>query len=1254
MKTATRRKFIRNASLTATGVYFISPIAEKKNLSLKRDIISCAPDQSYSLYANIASVQSGNWSDPATWGGVTPGVGDTPSISNGHNVVYDLTTGTFSGVLITIGGTLTFDPTKNTLLQSSKNFIVEGILRMKSANATITQTLRFINIDETKFVGGGMNVLDTDIGLWVMGGGQLDLEGARKTSWTNATGSIAAGATTAGVTSTTGWLAGDEISIAPTEPPTVGAAYTGGFDEKTITAVSATAITLNSGTVRPHPKVNNAWTAEVMNLSRNVKVEGTPTGRAHIFIRSTNVQNIKFVAIRYMGPRKDRNGDGIKELVAGRYGLHMHHCMNGSRGSLIEGNVIRDCWNHSYVPHISHGVVFLDNIAYNVLETAFWFDPGDPTNDVVFDHNIVAICKYIQGSLNFNAEDAPTFSSSGFALNTGDGCVCKNNVVVGGSIGDVADGGAYNWEAVINEGVWIFTGNVAHNNACGLRVWQNSTRNHVIEDFICYHNGLGIFHGAYANSYTYNGGWLYGNGNGMTIKAASVNSNRVRLENFIIDGAGITDYGVEVIHSPLPGDRPVILIRVTIRNCKIAALNDSANPEVHSTDMIHCDVTGPLLLAPSAVAGETIRVMPLTGQPYKITHAGTTPIAPFAATLWGTGKGLKAEYFNGTNFTNPAFTRIDSNISFSEWSAGVHYALTGNSYCVRWTGQIEPQYSEVFTFQLGSGGGHRLWVDNKLILDGWQEHYPDAFLSSPIALVAGQKYDIKVEYFNTEGGTGMGLQWKSASLPLEYVPQSQLYTSAILGPPPANQPPVANAGADITITLPVNNTTLNGSASHDPDGTINAYLWTKISGPAQYNIGTSTAASTVLNTLVQGTYVFRLKVTDNKGAFSEDDVTVTVNPMPANQLPVARAGADITLVLPTNTTTLNGSTSADPDGTISTYLWTKINGPTQFTIANPNSSSTAISNLVQGSYIFRLKVTDNLGAVSEDDVMVTVNPPLVINQPPVAKAGPDVTISLPTNSTTLNGSASTDPDGSIQYAWTKVSGPQQSNIVTPAGSITVVNNLAQGVYVFNLKVTDNRGATSDDQVTVTVLGGILGYKPPVANAGSDIEINLPLDSVILNGTGSIKGETNIVEYKWTKISGPLCSIVNPFEVSTRVNNLQLGTYIFRLQVTDQKNASSFDDVTVTVKPGGQNDDGNPLVIQVMPNPSTSYFTFKIKSSDPTPIRFRLFDNKSRLIERKNDLGNDVTIRIGAFLKAGTYFAVVEQGRKRRIITLAKL
>lgn len=406
-----------------------------------------------------------------------------------------------------------------------------------------------------------------------------------------------------------------------------------------------------------------------------------------------------------------------------------------------------------------------------------------------------------------------------------------------------------------------------------------------------------------------------------------------------------------------------------------------------------------------------------------------------------------------------------------------------------------------------------------------------------------------------------------------------------------NLPPTANAGSDITITLPTNSVTLVGSGT-DADGTIASYAWSRVSGPTTYTITSPASASTTVTGLVQGTYVFRLTVTDNAGATATDNVTVTVNAAP-NQAPTANAGADITITLPINSTTLNGS-GTDPDGTIASYGWARVSGPTTYTLGSANAASSPLTGLVQGIYVFRLTVTDNSGATGVDNITVTVN--AAPNQPPTANAGSDITITLPTNSVTLVGSG-TDPDGTIaSYAWTRVSGPNTPTFGSANAASTTVTGLVAGTYVFRLTVTDNNGATAFDNVTVFVNNA--PNQPPTANAGNNITITLPINSVTLNGSGA-DADGTITAYAWTKMSGPVAgTIVSPNSSSTVVNGLVAGTYVFRLTVTDNNGATGFDDVTVTVNPAANQpptaNAGNNITL-TLPTNST---TFNGSGNDP--------------------------------------------------------
>jgi K+-transporting ATPase c subunit len=383
-------------------------------------------------------------------------------------------------------------------------------------------------------------------------------------------------------------------------------------------------------------------------------------------------------------------------------------------------------------------------------------------------------------------------------------------------------------------------------------------------------------------------------------------------------------------------------------------------------------------------------------------------------------------------------------------------------------------------------------------------------------------------------------------------------------PPPPNQAPVANAGNDIAITLPVNSVTLSGSAA-DADGTVAGYGWAQVSGPSQAAIGSPASAQTTVSNLTEGVYVFRLTATDDDGDTGSDLVTVTVLPQPVNIPPVVNAGQDITITLPVNSVILSG-TATDADG-IASYSWTQVSGPAQYSIVNPAGAQTAVEGLVQGVYRFSLSVTDNGGASASDTIIVTVLPAPVVNIPPVADAGADVSITLPVSTAALFGSG-TDADGTVlYYQWTKVSGPAPFVIGSPNNPQTTVSGLTEGVYVFRLQVTDNSGATATDDVVVTVYAPVPPpNQAPVANAGIDRVITLPLNSVLLMGTGTDPDGT-ITAYNWAYVSGPSqYSIASPASPHTAVNGLAQGTYRFRLTVTDDRGATDSDTMTVVVNP----------------------------------------------------------------------------------------
>ena len=402
-----------------------------------------------------------------------------------------------------------------------------------------------------------------------------------------------------------------------------------------------------------------------------------------------------------------------------------------------------------------------------------------------------------------------------------------------------------------------------------------------------------------------------------------------------------------------------------------------------------------------------------------------------------------------------------------------------------------------------------------------------------------------------------------------------------VNPAAANKVPVANAGANTSITLPVNTVTLDGSASDDADGKIIKYAWKKVSGPVGGTFTSSTLAKTTATGLVAGTYVFSLTVTDDDKANATANVTVTVNPVAApNKAPVADVGTTIkSITLPANTITLNGSASTDADGKIVKYAWKKIDGPsTGGIVTSPNQAITTVTGFIGGTYTFSLTVTDNDNATSTTNVVVRVNLPAP-NIAPEANGGPDKTITLPVNTVDLDGRASTDPDGSIvRYAWRKLSGPDGGAFTQSNVAVTKATDLEEGTYLLALTVADNDNMTNTDTVKVVVKRATAANKAPVANAGADVTITLPVNSVILNGAASSDADGVITSYQWLKMSGKDVRFSNSQGIINVASALTEGTYIFELAVTDDKNATTKDRITVRVLPSstGNNSSKAPV------------------------------------------------------------------------------
>lgn len=368
-----------------------------------------------------------------------------------------LLSGTMSfptGFTVPAGDVWELDPNTDTTITVGGNIVVHGTLKARP-NPGVTHRIRFVGINEANIVGGHtLTPITSDIGIWI-DGGIADIKGTTRTPWNRT-----------GVDSS--WQTGDELrATSMLAGEYHSTPYTSGSPILTTTTQTAT----NQG--------SKTYIGEVVNLTRNVIIESVD-GRAHImFINCTERQTLAFTELRRLGPTGK----------SGRYPLHAHMNGDGMEGSDMRGNVARNCGNHAFVPHMSHGIDMTGCIAVDTQDDAFWWDQDADTHRTRWD-KCVAI----------GTKDGP-----GFRLGNGRGNTCTESVAVGTDANSSNAG--FLWPSDANHGlnVWEVSGSVAHNNKThGFRVWQNDQSDHHIDRCVAYRNtGAGFDHGAYRNRYRY-------------------------------------------------------------------------------------------------------------------------------------------------------------------------------------------------------------------------------------------------------------------------------------------------------------------------------------------------------------------------------------------------------------------------------------------------------------------------------------------------------------------------------------------------------------------------------------------------------------------------------------------------------------------------------------------------------------------------------------------------------------------------------
>ena len=171
------------------------------------------------------------------------------------------------------------------------------------------------------------------------------------------------------------------------------------------------------------------------------------------------------------------------------------------------------------------------------------------------------------------------------------------------------------------------------------------------------------------------------------------------------------------------------------------------------------------VLAPQASSGITNSTSSIFPEITSTSAATASPLGTI---------GLSAQYFNNKDLTTPILTRTDATVDFDWGQGSPDGAIAADSFSARWTGQILPTQSEAYTFYTHSDDGVKLWVNGQLLIDHWAPHAVTED-SGVINLVAGQKVDIQLDYYEQGGYAVAQLLWSNPTQVKEVVPQSQLF-----------------------------------------------------------------------------------------------------------------------------------------------------------------------------------------------------------------------------------------------------------------------------------------------------------------------------------------------------------------------------------------------------------------------------------------------------------------------------------------------
>lgn len=315
--------------------------------------------------------------------------------------------------------------------------------------------------------------------------------------------------------------------------------------------------------------------------------------------------------------------------------------------------------------------------------------------------------------------------------------------------------------------------------------------------------------------------------------------------------------------------------------------------------------------------------------------------------------------------------------------------------------------------------------------------------------------------------------------------------------------------------------------------------WTQLSGPNTSLIVNPNSPQTQVSGLIPGTYIFNWAISNGICPVSNAPDTLIINPITNIKNPGTH----------TTYCNINSVKLSGPNPGIGTGVWTQISGPNTASISFPYSTTSFITGLVSGTYVFRWTITQGACYISTTQDTLDINP-----SPSISNAGTDQVLC---NTSIANLSGNIPQSGS--GIWSQISGPNIAHINNPGSYNTQLSGLIPGKYVFQWTISQATCSSSFSTMSILVSDSL---------KANIIQVTDILCSGQGKGSATVQGSGGIAPYQYTWNTVPV-------QTGSTANNLDSGTYI--LTLTDSIGCSN--QVLVKIS------EPSPIILQVQnPNP----------------------------------------------------------------------